>query len=97
MPYATDYRPAEVFMEYKNVTIYHVYKDNDPDQGVREFWFDTQEDSQDEGGFDVRDLASELRIPYGTKTLEAVDKNELTKSIIRASIDSGLITASQED
>ena len=96
MPYTYDYRPAEIFMEHNNITIYHVYKDNDPDQGAREFWFDTQEDSQEEGGFDVRDLASEFGIPYGAKTFLAGDENELTKSIIRASIDSGLITADQE-
>ncbi len=95
MPYSAKYSQAEVFIEHNKVIIYHVYKDNDPDQGVREFWFDTQEDSQDEGGFDVRDLARALGISYGAKTLESIDEDELTKSIIRASIDSGLITANQ--
>jgi hypothetical protein len=94
MPYCTEYRPAEVFTAHNGVTIYHVYKDNDPDQGTREYWFDTQADSRDEGGFDVRDLAGALGQTYEVDKLDGAGEEELKESIIRSAIDAGLLTVS---
>ena len=62
MPYLSGYIPAEIFMEYHGVTIYHVYKDDDPDQGRRELWFDTKEDSRDDEGFYVPALEDQLSV-----------------------------------
>jgi hypothetical protein len=86
MPYNIVYCPAEVFMVHNGVTVYHVYKNDDPDQGTRMYWFDTNEDSQDEGGFDTRDLARTLGIDDNSSTLD-----EYNKRIIRAAIESGLL------
>ena len=50
--------PPEEFLTHKDVTIYHVYKDDDMDQGARDFWYTTCE-SGGEGSeyeFDVREL-----------------------------------------
>lgn len=62
MPFVTEHRPAELFMEHAGVKIYHVYKDNDMEQGARTHWFAIHEDGDDEdvhgynGVFDVRCL-----------------------------------------
>lgn len=62
MPIKTEYVPAELYMEHNGVCIFHVYKDNDFDQGARDFWFATHEDGSDDNGhgedgvFDVREL-----------------------------------------
>lgn len=61
MPYTTVYRPADLYMEHAGVKIYHVYTDNDIDQGARTYLFAIHEDGDDEAGheagvFDVRCL-----------------------------------------
>ncbi len=62
MPYVFEFRPAKLFMEHKGVEIYHVYKDDDIDQGPRIHWFAVHDDGQDDnahgtdGDFDVRCL-----------------------------------------
>jgi hypothetical protein len=48
MPYSSQSVPAEKFMSYKGIDIYHVYKDDDIEQGVRDFLFDTDEDSSED-------------------------------------------------
>jgi hypothetical protein len=62
MPYVFEFRPAKLFMEHKGVEIYHVYKDDDIDQGPRIHWFAVHDDGPDDnahgtdGVFDVRCL-----------------------------------------
>lgn len=62
MPYVTEHRPAELFMEHAGIEIYHVYKNNEFDQGVRTYWFAVHDDGDDDaahgtdGVFDVRHL-----------------------------------------
>ncbi len=64
MPYVTEQRPAELFMEHAGVRIYHVYKENEFDQGVRTYWYAIHDDGNDDnahavdGVFDVRCLPS---------------------------------------
>ncbi|MGD0445924.1 MAG: hypothetical protein ABSA39_18475 [Edaphobacter sp.] len=86
------YYPAEIYMEHNGVIIYHVYKADDPDQGIREYWFDTQEASRDDYGFDVRELAEELVKLNPILAIDASGDDE-KKSIIRASIEAGLLQA----
>ena len=31
--------PSPVFMEYNGVTIYYVYKNDEEDQGTRNYWY----------------------------------------------------------
>ncbi|MCO5067052.1 MAG: hypothetical protein M9924_22055 [Rhizobiaceae bacterium] len=62
MPYVTESRPAELFMEHKGVEIYHVYRNDDLHEGPRTYWFAVHDDGQDDnahgtdGVFDVRCL-----------------------------------------
>lgn len=62
MPHVTEFRPAKLFMEHKGVEIYHVYEDDDIDQGPRSYWFAVHNDGQvdnahgADGVFDVRCL-----------------------------------------
>lgn len=57
MPYKTIWVEPEVFLEYKGVTVYHTYKDDDFEQGANWYWFRLdQEEEDDEGKFDIRDL-----------------------------------------
>ncbi|MBE0704851.1 MAG: hypothetical protein IH582_17080 [Afipia sp.] len=64
MPFITEHRPAELFMEHAGVKIYHVYEHNEIEQGARTHWYATHEDGDDEdvhghdGVFDVRCLPS---------------------------------------
>ncbi|TKB07093.1 MAG: hypothetical protein E5V75_34200 [Mesorhizobium sp.] len=69
MPYITQHRPAELFMEHAGVEIYHVYKDNEFDQGARTYWFAIHDDGDDDarrapdGVFDVRCLPTPASQP----------------------------------
>lgn len=61
MPYQSVFVPAEVFTEHNGVTIYHVYKNDDVEQGARTYSYAITEDGSDSdpdwgGTFDVRDL-----------------------------------------
>lgn len=62
MPYVTEHQPATLFMEHAGVEIFHVYKNNDFDQGTRTYWFAVHDDGDDDaahgsdGVFDVRCL-----------------------------------------
>lgn len=89
MPYETTYVPAAIFLQHAGVTVFHVYKDDDIEQGTRTYWFDTNENSSDEEGFDVRDIKNRLTGPE----IQALDweTEEGRKAIIRAGIDEGLI------
>lgn len=93
MPIEMSYSPAEIFMKHNDVTVYHVYKDNDPNEGMREYWFDTSEDSQDEGGFDVREFALQLGLEEKNESLESSDSDEWKRMVIRTAIDKGLVAS----
>lgn len=66
MPYV--WQDNEVFLSHEDVTIYHVYKDDMADGGVRSYWYATtahgSDYGADDGGeFDVRDLKSWKECP----------------------------------
>lgn len=66
MPWLSRFVAAEVVLTHKDVSVYHTYTHDDPDQGQRTYWFVLRpEDGEcDESAFDVRSLdvpsASEL-------------------------------------
>ena len=63
MPYQSVYVPAKKFMQFRGISIYHVYKDNDIENGERRYCFSLEEDSDDHcvmdglRNFDVKDLS----------------------------------------
>lgn len=56
MPDSTIAVPAERFLIYGGVVVFHTYKDDDFDQGRNRFHFTTYRYETEDGGFDVRDL-----------------------------------------
>lgn len=61
MPYSSAWVPPEVYVTHGDVTVYHIYKNDDVEQGQMSFWYTTEEtgyfDDAASGVFDVRDLA----------------------------------------
>lgn len=64
--------PPEVYLEHKDFVVYHIYKDDDMDNGIqRENWFTLQATGSDSDGccaengtFDIRDLPEEVPEGY---------------------------------
>lgn len=50
--------PPEEFVSHKGISIFHVYKDDEMQNGPREFWYTTSENDGEGSGFefDVRNL-----------------------------------------
>ncbi len=67
MPYG--WIDPEMFLEHKDVTVYHVYKDDEIDAGRRECWY-TLDPGQgevmgdDDAIFDIRDLPNPNHRPH---------------------------------
>ncbi|MEW6770116.1 MAG: hypothetical protein AB1330_01805 [Bacillota bacterium] len=84
MPYG--WVEPDIFLEHGGVTIYHVYKDDEIDNVIREYWYTWRED----GGeltpwrFDVRDIATALGMSVS-------DFDEI-EEVIKKAIDLGLLT-----
>ena len=77
--------PPEKFLEHGGVTIYHIYRHDDLDQGPREYWYGWHEACRDDGdSFDVRDLPNPSGDDVGTE--------EGRKAILREAIDAGILT-----
>lgn len=87
MPYKKVYVPAGKVLTHQGVSIYYVYKDNKLSEGVRSFWFDTLEDSNDEQAFDVREIATKLSIAIS----QVEEKEEKIKEVLIRGIEAGLI------
>lgn len=58
MPYESRWVKPEILLRHKGVTVYHVYKDDEIQSGVRFFHYTTNLDGSesDETTFDVRDI-----------------------------------------
>lgn len=95
MPYRTDWVDPEVFMVHNGVTIWHVYKNDDIEQGPRIYSYAFSPQGTDDGDgseftFDVRDLPGGLDIEtYG-------GNSDDMKRMIAAAIDAGSITNPKE-
>lgn len=90
MPYA--WVDPDVAFEHGDVKVYHVYKNDIMDEGVRNYWYGWSPRCNDDGddSFDARDLAHTLNLPTpGTwKEIvlvlkEAIDRGVLTKEGIK--------------
>jgi len=80
-----DWVAAEKFLTHRDVTVYHVYKNDEIAQGPRTYWYGWREDSCDErDSFDVRELPNTNH--HNTET------NAGRKALIRESIDAGILT-----
>lgn len=78
MPY--DWVEPEVFVTYKGVTVYHVYKNDYVQEGRRAHWFTT-----DIGGSEDGDYCFDVR------ALDTYRPGISYKTIIRDAIDNGLL------
>ena len=84
--------PNELALKYKDVFIYHIYKDDDNDQGIREYYFGLDEFGSDEGTdeysghivFDVRDLPSyDPDLDIKDVLRKAIDNGEITQDYVK--------------
>lgn len=89
MPY--DWVNNEMFMEYRGVTVYHLYKDDFMYNGPYEFHYTTEEDGDGSvaAAFDVRELPE-------AKDVDKAEANWI-RGVIRRAIDNGTLPLSQED
>lgn len=81
MPYV--WMDPVAFLTHNGVTIYHIYKNNFAEEGVRENWFTTDicgGDCDDPCAFDIRDLSAYApEKPYTQVLREAIDRGELNR------------------
>jgi len=95
MPYSSESVPAALYFEYRGVQIFHTYKDDDIEQGPREYWFVTDEYGNEDAAFDVRDLASQLETQFALGFQERLDPaggtDKWRKDVLRAAIEHKLI------
>lgn len=71
----------DLFLRYQGVAVYHVYRNDDYEQGPREYWFTTDKhggDCDDPCSFDVRELSSYAREKTHEQIIrEAIDAGDL--------------------
>ncbi len=93
MPYITEWEPNEIALEHKGVKLYHVYKEDDANEGPRTYFFGLTDDASDEGGpsFDVRDLPNWKHDPTPSNVY-GIDGDAHILAIMREAIDLGHIT-----
>lgn len=88
MPWRTKWIDNEIALEYKGVTVYHLYKNDDYSNGRMQYWFALSPEASfncEEHSnkiFDVRDVA---------KVLPLEDKEYSIEEIIVLGIDHGVI------
>jgi hypothetical protein len=84
MPYV--YQKPEVFMEYHGVKVYHVYKDSGTQyMKMLGYWYTLDPDERERYEFDVRDVASNAKLPR----LGSESEEEWFKRVLRRVIGSG--------
>lgn len=59
MPKQTLWVSPAIYLVHNDVTVFRTYIDDDVDKGVSDFWFTTDENS-DENQVDIRDLVPEV-------------------------------------
>lgn len=82
------YEPSPIFLDYKGIQVYTVYKDNLKDNSAREYWFgmtpwvsDIEFDNSiwEDACFDIRDV-------------KGYDPDKTVKKNLKQMIDAGYIT-----
>ena len=84
----------DLFLTHGGVNVYHCYDDDDYDQGHLTWWY-TTDAGGDGSEFDVRDLPEYPKEGHG-KLFWAPDPFDTIADIIRAAIDNGTLTGSDE-
>lgn len=92
MPYETVWVDPEVYVTHNGVTVYHLYKNDDIDQGVRTYQF-TIDPNLGEGDwvfpdtrlFDVRELPDFTDASWN-------EREAVIRAFVIAAIDAGIIT-----
>lgn len=66
MPFRTEWVDPDIALEHKGVTLWHIYKDDDIEQGARVYTFalDPAEDGYEVGGIDVQALPNWTEPPH---------------------------------
>jgi len=99
MPY--EWIEPEVFMEHSGVVVYHVYKDDSPQNGgAREYWFCLEAcESMDDGGntFDVRSLPAYGLSKQLNDTYADLFPGDALKQVIAHEIDAGFFDDWEKD
>lgn len=93
MAYVTTWEPNAIALKHNGVAIFHVYKDDEEEQGPRTYQFGLDAYGSDEGSsdghivFDIRDLSSySPDLDAGTILCNAIDNGEITQdNVIRVS------------
>jgi len=99
MPYITEWIYPDMFLAYKDHTIYRAYEDDEYSKPL-EYWFSTDETEDEDGEyyFDIRDIESDLVekgiIPEAVLTLSLDRKDAI--EIIKLGIDYELIKFPEE-
>jgi hypothetical protein len=96
MPYQSEWVDPEVAVEHNDKSVYHVYCDNDFEQGPRTYWFTTDPVLGDDDGppfvFDIREIFP------AAKYLPADDRrDDAILNLVRAAIDAGKLTFPDKD
>ena len=88
MPYSNRWINNPKFTTHKGITIYRIYKNDEVDCGMRDYWFGLAPDSSDEGmdSFDIRELPT-----WDPAADEVEDTRKGFRKIIKAAIDQGII------
>jgi hypothetical protein len=87
MPYISQWVPADEFLEYCDVTIYHTYRGNEYEAGENLYFYstviDSDEDSRIEHTFDVRTLPNWTESNCTNEYQELKHIKEIIKEAIR--------------
>ena len=84
--------PNELALKYKDVFIYHIYRHDDHEGGVREYSYGLDEYGSDDGTdeysghivFDVRDLPSyDSNLDIKDNLRKAIDNGEITQDYVK--------------
>jgi hypothetical protein len=88
---AMEWVPNELALKYQGVSIYHIYKDDDNNQGTREYWFGLDEYGSDYGT-DENDYGDGAHIVFDVRDLPSYNSNLSIEDNLRKAIDNGEIT-----
>jgi len=87
MPFSSEWVPPEEYMSHAGVTVYHVYKDDDVEQGARTYWYTVNpeggdNDDEEEGVFDIREFDN----PNGHDLNTTAGQQALLRELIDAEV-----------
>lgn len=87
MPYKTRWIDPAIALEYKGITVYHTYKDDDIDNYIHPFHYTTNPKYSEDSGkkFDIRKLWAWKK--YGTEKHTKAEAIKILKAEIDANHD----------